>query len=1049
MKILLIGSGPIVIGQAAEFDYSGVQACKVLLEEGYEVVLVNSNPATIMTDPEFATATYVEPLNPASVRRIIEKERPDALLPTLGGQTALNLARSLHDDGTLRSFGVELIGAEYEAIRRAEDREAFRTTMEQAGLRVPWSLIVESVADVERAVADGRIALPAIVRPAYTLGGEGGGVGGTETELAQVVSEGLAASPINQVLVEESVLGWGEFELEVMRDRNDNVVIICSIENVDPMGVHTGDSVTVAPAQTLTDRLYQELRDQAIRVIRAVGVETGGSNIQFAVDPASEEIVVIEMNPRVSRSSALASKATGFPIAKMAAKLAVGYALEEIPNDITQATPASFEPTIDYVVTKVPRFAFEKFPGAEGRLSTHMKSVGEAMAIGRTFRESFAKALRSRELDSVPEPPESTGELLDRLETPSPDRYDLLLEGLRRGATVEEVNARTSIDPWFLRELRALATEGDGTAGLTRSYRSVDTCAAEFEARTPYYYSAHERKPAASSASRPGAAGSPAPLGEIRRGDRASVVILGSGPNRIGQGIEFDYCCVHAAMTVRETGRDAVMVNCNPETVSTDYDTSDRLYFEPLTVEDVLAVVEVEAPEGVIVQFGGQTPLKLASALVEAGAPLLGTPVDAIDLAEDRGRFGALLGKLGIAHPPYGTALSADEAQVIAERVGFPLLVRPSYVLGGRAMEICYSAEGLADYLEANVKASQGHPLLLDRFLEEAIEVDVDALADGTDVFVAGIMQHVEEAGVHSGDSACVLPPMSLGDEMLEEIRDTTRAIALELGVVGLINIQYAVAQGRLHVIEANPRASRTVPFVSKAVGAPLAKIACRLMLGEPLADQELPLANGDHVSVKEAVLPFARFAGADAVLGPEMKSTGEVMGVAADFPAAFGKAQAAAGVALPAKGTIFITVTDTDKPAATQIAARFCDLGFKLLATSGTAQAISRMGVPVTAINKIGEGSPHVVDYITRGEVDLVINTPTGSGARADGYEIRTAAVRHGIPCVTTMTGASAAARAIVAQRERSVEPRSLQELHESNAASSAPARSRSNDRS
>jgi carbamoyl-phosphate synthase large subunit len=1029
-KILLIGSGPIVIGQAAEFDYSGVQACKVLLEEGFEVVLVNSNPATIMTDPEFATATYVEPLTAGSVRRIIEKERPDALLPTLGGQTALNLATALHDDGTLRSFGVELIGADYEAIRRAEDREAFRSTMESAGLRVPWSLVVSSVGETERALADGRISLPTIVRPAYTLGGEGGGVGTTDTELLGVVSEGLAASPINQVLVEESVLGWGEFELEVMRDRNDNVVIICSIENVDPMGVHTGDSVTVAPAQTLSDRLYQELRDQAIRVIRAVGVETGGSNIQFAVDPKTEEIVVIEMNPRVSRSSALASKATGFPIAKMAAKLAVGYALEEIPNDITRATPASFEPTIDYVVTKVPRFAFEKFPGAEGRLSTHMKSVGEAMAIGRTFRESFAKAMRSRELDSLPDLPESTGDLLDRLETPSPDRYDLVLEGLRRGASVEEVNARTSIDPWFLRELQALAAEGDGTAGLARAYKAVDTCAAEFEARTPYFYSAHER------------AGPDGPASEVRRGDRASVVILGSGPNRIGQGIEFDYCCVHAAMTVRETGRDAVMINCNPETVSTDYDTSDRLYFEPLTADDVLAVIAAESPEGVIVQFGGQTPLKLAGALTEAGARLLGTPVDAIDLAEDRGRFGALLRRLEIAHPPYGTALSADEAQVIADQVGFPLLVRPSYVLGGRAMEICYSAEGLAAYLEANVKADQEHPLLLDRFLEDAIEVDVDAIADGTDVHIAGIMQHVEEAGVHSGDSACVLPPMSLGDEMLDEIRETTRTIALELGVIGLINVQYAVAGGRLHVIEANPRASRTVPFVSKAVGAPLAKIACRLMLGERLADQDLPRSNGDHVSVKEAVLPFARFAGTDAVLGPEMKSTGEVMGIAADFPTAFGKAQAAAGVALPSEGTIFITVTDTDKPAATQIAARFCDLGFQLLATSGTAQAISRMGVPVKAINKIGEGSPHVVDYITRGEVDMVINTPTGSGARADGYEIRTAAVRHGIPCVTTMTGASAAARAIVAQRERTTEPTSLQELHERSGARDATRR-------
>ncbi|MGZ5337000.1 MAG: carbamoyl-phosphate synthase large subunit [Solirubrobacterales bacterium] len=1019
-KVLLIGSGPIVIGPAAEFDYSGVQACKVLLEDGYDVVLVNSNPATIMTDPEFASRTYVEPLLPGPVAQIIERERPDALLPTLGGQTALNLAKALHDDGTLKKHDVELIGADYEAIHRAEDRLAFRETMESAGLRVPISKIVESVDECDAALAAGELELPLIVRPAFTMGGEGGGAASTETELHQVVSEGLAASPINQVLVEESVLGWGEFELEVMRDRNDNVVIICSIENVDPMGVHTGDSVTVAPAQTLTDPLYQELRDQAIKVIRAVGVETGGANVQFAVDPETGEIVVIEMNPRVSRSSALASKATGFPIAKIAAKLAVGYALEEIPNDITQATPASFEPTIDYVVVKAPRFAFEKFPGAEGRLSTHMKSVGEAMAIGRTFRESFAKAMRSRELDSEPDLPASTGELLERLETPSSDRFDLVLEAFRRGAELERVQEATMVDPWFLRELRALATEGDGTEGLTRTYRSVDTCAAEFEASTPYYYSAHEQ-----------GNGGP-PVSEVRRGDKDSVVILGAGPNRIGQGIEFDYCCVHAAMTVGESGRDAVMVNCNPETVSTDYDTSDRLYFEPLTAEDVLAVLGAENPEGVIVQFGGQTPLKLARSLEEAGAKLLGTPVDAIDLAEDRGRFGALLRRLGIAHPPYGTALSAEEAVAIAEDVGFPLLVRPSYVLGGRAMEICYSGEDLAAYLGANVKADQEHPLLLDRFLENAIEVDVDALADGEEAYVAGIMQHVEEAGVHSGDSACVLPPMSLGEEMLDEIRETTKRIALELGVVGLINIQYAVAGGKLHVIEANPRASRTVPFVSKAIGTPLAKVACRLMLGEPLADQRLPVDPDAHVSVKEAVLPFSRFAGADSVLGPEMKSTGEVMGIARDFPTAFGKAQAAAGVALPSKGTIFISVTDTDKPAATQIAARFHDLGFKIIATGGTTQAISGMGVPVRRINKIPEGSPNVVDCIRSGEVDLVINTPTGSGARADGYEIRSAAVKHGVPCVTTMTGASAAARAIFAQIEAEPEVRSLQELHQ-----------------
>ena len=1017
-KILLIGSGPIVIGQAAEFDYSGVQACKVLREEGYEVVLVNSNPATIMTDPEFADRTYVEPLTPDAVARIIQRELPDALLPTLGGQTALNLAKSLHDDGTLERFGVELIGADYDAIHRAEDREAFRDTMESAGLRVPLSTIVSSVADVEAGLADGSIKLPAIVRPAFTLGGQGGGVGHTETELLGVVSEGLAASPVNQVLVEESVLGWGEFELEVMRDHNDNVVIICSIENVDPMGVHTGDSVTVAPAQTLTDPLYQELRNQAIKVIRAVGVETGGSNVQFAVNPETEEIVVIEMNPRVSRSSALASKATGFPIAKIAAKLAVGYALEEIPNDITRVTPASFEPAIDYVVTKVPRFAFEKFPGSNSELTTHMKSVGEAMAIGRTFRESFGKAMRSRELDEPADIPEDTDELLERLETPGADRFDLVAEAFRREVGPEEVNKRTNVDMWFLRELEALARDGDGTEGLQRTFKAVDTCAAEFEARTPYFYSSHERSPEALG-------------GEVDRGTNPSVVILGSGPNRIGQGIEFDYCCVHAAMTVRESGRDAVMINCNPETVSTDYDTSDRLYFEPLTVEDVLAVIEVEQPEGVIVQFGGQTPLRLARALEEAGVTLLGTPVDAIDLAEDRGRFGALLRRLEIRHPAYGTAFSAEEAQVVAEDVGFPLLVRPSYVLGGRAMEICYSTEGLNAYLEENVKADPKHPLLLDRFLEDAIEVDVDALCDGTEVSVAGIMQHVEEAGVHSGDSACVLPPMSLGGEMLDQIRETTTRIALELGVIGLINIQYAVARGELYVIEANPRASRTIPFVSKAIGAPLAKVACRLMLGEKLADQEIPDLPTEHVSVKEAVLPFARFAGADAVLGPEMKSTGEVMGVARDFPTAFAKAQAAAGMSLPLEGSVFITVTDNDKAAATQIAARFCDLGFEIIATRGTAQAISRMGIPVRAINKIAEGSPHVVDFIRDENVDLVINTPTGSGARSDGYEIRNAAVRGGVPCITTMTGASAVTRAIHAVRTRGAEPRSLQELH------------------
>jgi carbamoyl-phosphate synthase large subunit len=1011
-KILVIGSGPIVIGQAAEFDYSGAQACKVLLEEGYEVVLVNSNPATIMTDPEFATSTYIEPLLPGAVTKVIEHEKPDAMLPTLGGGTALDLARRLSEDGTLAAHRVELIGADYDAIRRAEDRDIFRATMERAGLRVPRSAAVKSMREAERALPD--VGLPAIVRPGFTLGGAGGGIARSEVEYRQVVAEGLAASPIGQVLIEESVIGWGEFELEVMRDSHDNVVIVCSIENIDPMGVHTGDSVTVAPQQTLSDRQYQELRDQALAVIRAVGVETGGSNIQFAVNPRTDEIVVIEMNPRVSRSSALASKATGFPIAKIAARLAVGYALEEIDNDITRKTPASFEPTIDYVVVKIPRFAFEKFPGAEGKLHTSMQSVGEAMAIGRTFKQAFAKAMRSRELDVAPS---FEGDLAARLETPSHDRYELIFEAIRRGSSEQELCARTHIDPWFMAELAALARGVDPQAGLERSFKSVDTCAAEFEAETPYYYSGWERREAH----------------EVRRGDRDAVVILGSGPNRIGQGIEFDYCCVHAAMTVRESGRDAVMVNCNPETVSTDYDTSDRLYFEPLTLEDVLAVIELERPEGVIVQFGGQTPLKLAAGLAEAGVPLLGTPPESIHRAEDRPSFGALLDELGLKGPPYATAESSAEALQVADGVGYPLLVRPSYVLGGRAMEICYSPAGLADYLERTNGQQGPRTIFLDRFLENAIEVDVDALCDGERVQIGAIMQHVEEAGVHSGDSACVIPAMSLGPEMLAQVRHATEAIALRLGVVGLINIQFAVyGDEELYVIEANPRASRTVPFVSKATGVPLAKVACRLMLGERLDEMKLDLLSAPrHVSVKEAVLPFGRFPHADALLGPEMKSTGEVMGVAPDYPTAFGKAQAAAGAELPQSGTVFISVTDGDKPAATQIAAAFHDMGFLVLATGGTAQAIRRMGVPVDRIRKLSEGSPNVVERIDAGEVALVINTPTGSGARADGYEIRRAAIGRGVPCITTMSGASAAQRAIRASRSGETRPLSLQELH------------------
>ncbi len=1023
-KILLIGSGPIVIGQAAEFDYSGTQACRVLMSEGYEVVLVNSNPATIMTDPELASSTYIEPLQPGPVTQVIERERPDALLPTLGGQTALNLSKELHELGVLDRYGVELIGADYDAIARAEDRELFRETMTKAGLRVPRSVIARSVDDARAALE--HIGLPFIVRPAFTLGGTGGGVVLSEDDLERGVARGLSASPIGQVLLEESVLGWGEFELEVMRDGADNVVIVCSIENIDPMGVHTGDSLCVAPQQTLTDRAYQELRNQAIAVIRAVGVQTGGSNVQFAVNPATGEVVVIEMNPRVSRSSALASKATGFPIAKIAARLAVGYTLQEIPNDITTATPASFEPALDYCVIKWPRFAFEKFPGAEWDLTTHMKSVGEAMAIGRTFKQAFAKALRSRELDARPQLATDLDQLMQSASRPGPERFDAVLEALRHGVAVEEMHRRTSIHPWFLHEFAELVADPQGHETGERTFKAVDTCAAEFGARTPYYYSSFERPPSDS------AAASATDDSELLSTGRPSIVILGSGPNRIGQGIEFDYCCVHAAQTVRESGRDAVMVNCNPETVSTDYDTSDRLYFEPLTLEHVLAVCGVERElEGVVVQFGGQTPLKLAAGLDAAGIQVLGTSVEAIDLAEDRARFGPLLDRLGYRAPPYASANSVQEALARAEQVGFPLLVRPSYVLGGRAMEIVYTTADLERYLE-RAQLDPGRMIYLDRFLEDSIEVDVDALCDGEEVWIAGIMQHVEEAGIHSGDSACVLPPHGLGEEMLDQIRAQTEGIALALGVVGLLNVQYAIHGETLHVLEANPRASRTVPFVSKAIGLPIAKLACRLMLGERIGDLKLPAdTRNGHVCVKEVVLPFDRFAGADSLLGPEMRSTGEVMGIADDFPTAFAKAQAAAGANLPLTGTAFITVTDTDKPAATGVACLLHDLSFDIVATRGTAQAIRRMGIPVHTINKIGEGSPHVVDWIERGDVDLVINTPVGTGARTDGYEIRAAALARRIPCITTMSGGMAAARAIAAARRGAPEVRSLQEIH------------------
>jgi carbamoyl-phosphate synthase large subunit len=1050
-RIMILGSGPIVIGQAAEFDYSGAQACKVLREEGYEIVLVNSNPATIMTDPEYAEKTYVEPLLPGPVAKIIEKERPDALLPTLGGQTALNLAKALHEDGTLEKYGVELIGANYDAINCAEDRDLFAQAMAKAGLSMPKSLIVRGregdSADGAK-LPDDEIArqidealevagLPAIVRPAFTLGGRGGGIARTEDEFRQIIRGGIDASPIGQVLVDQSVIGWGEYELEVMRDNGDNVVIVCSIENIDPMGVHTGDSVTVAPQQTLTDRLYQKLRDQAIRVIRAVGVETGGSNVQFAVNPETEEILIIEMNPRVSRSSALASKATGFPIAKIAARLAVGYRLDEITNDITRATPAAFEPTIDYVVVKWPRFAFEKFPGVDETLSTHMKSVGEAMAIGRTFGQAFAKALRSRELDRTPPIADdaTAEELVERIRQPRTERYDVLLEAIRRGATNEAIHEATGIDRWYLDEFREIALGEDPTPNddpnLVRTFKSVDTCAAEFAAQTPYFYSGWERPDADGNARH-----------EVQRGDNASVVILGSGPNRIGQGIEFDYCCVHAAGTVKASGRDAVMINCNPETVSTDYDTSTRLYFEPLTLDDVLGVLEVEHPEGVIVQFGGQTPLRLAQGLQDAGITILGTSVEAIDRAEDRTAFGDVLAKLGFKAPPYATAQGLDGALAAAEQVGFPLLVRPSYVLGGRAMEIVYGPEGLSSYLEREANITAGKQIFLDRFLENAIEVDVDALCDRTSVWVGGIMQHVEEAGIHSGDSACALPPFSLSDELIEEIRRQTRGIALELGVSGLINIQFAVYEGEVYVIEANPRASRTVPFVSKAIGVPLAKMAVRIMLGETIADLDLPAEAGGqgslgHVAVKEAVLPFDRFVGSDGLLGPEMRSTGEVMGVAHDFPSAFAKASAAAGSPLPDGGTVFVSVTDADKPFALEVARRYHDLGFSLLATAGTRDALVGTGIPCEVVAKLqdvgdggGEHPDTAVSRIAAGEVAIVINTPTGSGARTDGYEIRRAAITAGVPCLTTVSAGHAAALAVASAREHEPSVVALQEL-------------------
>ncbi len=1011
-SVCVLGAGPIVIGQACEFDYSGSQALKVLRDEGYRTVVVNSNPATIMTDPGFADRTYLEPLDPAGVACVLRRERPDALLPTLGGQTALNLAASLAADGVLEELGVELIGAGLEAIRRAEDRQLFRETVASIGLRVPASRVVTSAEELEG------VALPAVVRPAFTLGGHGGGFVATTDELRGQVERGLAESPIGQVLVEESVRGWDEFELEVMRDRLDNVVVVCSIENLEPMGVHTGDSVTVAPQMTLPDEAFQELRDAAAAIIRAVGVETGGSNIQFARSRDTGEIRVIEMNPRVSRSSALASKATGYPIAKVAAKLAVGYTLDEIPNDLTGTTPASFEPTLDYVVVKFPRFAFEKFPGADEALGTQMKSVGEAMGIGRTFTEAFLKAMRSRELDPGARTPWSS---LDDLPEGLHPWFGAELEraraALRRVTSPEDLDRETLLSlkraGWSDRDL----AERCGTIeeivrarrhrlAMRPSYRLVDSCAAEVEARSNYAYSTW------------GEADDLPPAG----GD--TVVILGSGPNRIGQGIEFDYCCVHAVRTFRELGLQTVMVNCNPETVSTDYDTSDRLYFEPLGAEEVLEVCERERPVGVVVQFGGQTPLKLARAIEAGGFRILGTPFDAVDLAEDRERFAGLCETLGIAVPAWGVAEGADAAVAVAEGVAYPVLIRPSYVLGGRNMRVCY------DRADVRAAAQAGGRLLVDRFLEGAVEIDVDALCDGRDTYVAAVMEHVEEAGVHSGDSSCVLPPVGLEPVRLDEIQAVVRRLAPALGVVGLINVQLALHDGVLYVLEANPRASRTVPFASKALGLNLVEAACKLAAGHRLADLDLPREDAvGNVSVKAAVFPFSRFPGADTVLGPEMRSTGEVMASATDFPTAFAKAERAAGRALPDSGVAFLSVRDADKPVAADLGRRLAGLGFSLRATAGTARCLADAGVPVEGVRKVteaGEGST-VVDLIRRGRCDLVVNTPDGSGARSDGYLIREAALAARIPCVTTVGGALAAVEAIA--RARHEDALSLQE--------------------
>ena len=1066
-SILVIGAGPIVIGQACEFDYSGVQACKALKDEGYRVILINSNPATIMTDPGLVDATYIEPITPDFVARIIEKEKPDAILPTMGGQTALNTAMSLHRDGRLAKYGVELIGANAEAIDKAEDRLLFRDAMTKIGLESPKSEAVHNREEAARALE--LVGLPAIIRPSFTLGGTGGGIAYNRDEFFEIVQGGLEASPTTEVLVEESVLGWKEYEMEVVRDRNDNCIIICSIENVDPMGIHTGDSVTVAPALTLTDKEYQIMRDASIACLREIGVDTGGSNVQFAVDPQTGRMVVIEMNPRVSRSSALASKATGFPIAKVAARLAVGYTLDELLNDITGSTPASFEPTIDYVVTKMPRFAFEKFPGAEALLTTSMKSVGEAMSIGRTFQESLQKALRSMETGltglneiEIKGAPDKSA-IFGALSRPTPDRILVIAQAFRHGLSVEEIAGACKYEPWFLRQIEQLVkvetrlrAEGLPTgakdlldlkkmgfsddrlgeltargsadvaatrraAGVRPVFKRIDTCAAEFESHTPYLYSCYE-----------GDGVYPAEC-EAEPTGRRKIIILGGGPNRIGQGIEFDYCCVHAVYALREAGYETIMVNCNPETVSTDYDTADRLYFEPLTAEDVIELVEVERRNGEllgpIVQFGGQTPLKLAKPLEAAGIPILGTSPDAIDLAEDRERFQKLIHELKLRQPENGTAVSQEQAIVIAERIGYPVVIRPSYVLGGRAMQIVYDRSAIERYMRDAVKVSGSNPVLIDSYLRDAIEVDVDALADkDQNVFVAGIMEHIEEAGIHSGDSACSLPPYSLPAKIITEIERQTEAMAKALHVVGLMNVQYAVKDGDVYVLEVNPRASRTVPFVAKATGQPIAKFAARLMAGESLKSLAIKKNKGKHVAVKEAVFPFARFPGVDVLLGPEMRSTGEVMGLDSTFGRAFAKSQLGSGAKVPVEGVVFVSVKDADKAALVKPVKRLIELGFKVVASGGTAEFLGRHGVEAQRVNKVLEGRPHIVDLMKDGKVQLVFNTVDGASALTDSFTLRRTALMHKIAYYTTVAGAKASVEGIAAVMEGGLDVAPLQ---------------------